>query len=62
MVNSSNFQKMVWQEIEKIPYGETKTYKDITHKQHEAHKKTNNTKRMNKQTKQRQRAKQTKLY
>ena len=29
MVNSSNFQKMVWQEIEKIPYGETKTYKDI---------------------------------
>ena len=29
MVNSSNFQKMVWQEIEKIPYGEIKTYKDI---------------------------------
>ena len=29
MKNSSNFQKMVWHEIEKIPYGETRTYKEI---------------------------------
>ena len=29
MKNSSNFQKMVWHEIEKIPYGETITYKKI---------------------------------
>ena len=29
MKQSSNFQEMVWQEIEKIPYGETRTYKDI---------------------------------
>ena len=26
---SSNFQKNVWHEIEKIPYGETRTYKEI---------------------------------
>ena len=29
MEYSSNFQKMVWHEIEKIPYGETRSYKDI---------------------------------
>ena len=29
MEYSSNFQKMVWHEIEKIPYGETRTYKEI---------------------------------
>ena len=29
MKNSSNFQKMVWKEIEKIPYGETRSYQDI---------------------------------
>ena len=29
MKHSSNFQIKVWQEIEKIPYGETRTYKDI---------------------------------
>ena len=29
MKYSSNFQKMVWHEIEKIPYGETRTYKEI---------------------------------
>ena len=29
MKHSSDFQIKVWQEIEKIPYGETRTYKDI---------------------------------
>ena len=29
MRNSSHFQKLVWKEIEKIPYGKTKSYKDI---------------------------------
>ena len=29
MKYSSNFQKMVWHEIEKIPYEETRTYKEI---------------------------------
>ena len=29
MVKSSHFQKLVWKEIEKIPYGKTKSYKDI---------------------------------
>ena len=29
MEYSSNFQKSVWHEIEKIPYGETRTYKEI---------------------------------
>tara|TARA_Y100000992_G_C20846637_1_gene296336 strand:- start:248 stop:514 length:267 start_codon:yes stop_codon:yes gene_type:complete len=29
MKNSSHFQKIVWREIEKIPYGETRSYKDI---------------------------------
>lgn len=29
MKYSSNFQIMVWKEIEKIPYGKTRTYKDI---------------------------------
>ena len=29
MKKPSHFQKLVWQEIEKIPYGETRTYKDI---------------------------------
>ena len=29
MEYSSNFQKNVWHEIEKIPYGETRTYKEI---------------------------------
>ena len=29
MKKPSNFQKLVWKEIEKIPYGETRSYKDI---------------------------------
>ena len=29
MKKSSNFQKLVWKEIEKIPYGDTRSYKDI---------------------------------
>ena len=29
MEKSSHFQKLVWKEIEKIPYGKTKSYKDI---------------------------------
>ena len=29
MKKSSYFQKIVWREIEKIPYGETRSYKDI---------------------------------
>ena len=29
MKKSSHFQKIVWREIEKIPYGETRSYKDI---------------------------------
>ncbi|MFL2715354.1 MAG: methylated-DNA--[protein]-cysteine S-methyltransferase [Gammaproteobacteria bacterium] len=29
MGKSSHFQKLVWKEIEKIPYGKTKSYKDI---------------------------------
>ena len=29
MRKSSHFQKLVWKEIEKIPYGKTKSYKDI---------------------------------
>ena len=29
MEKSSYFQKLVWKEIEKIPYGKTKSYKDI---------------------------------
>ena len=29
MKKSSHFQKIVWKEIEKIPYGETRSYKDI---------------------------------
>ena len=29
MKKSSHFQKLVWQEIEKIPYGKTTSYKDI---------------------------------
>ncbi len=28
-LKGTEFQKKVWQEIAKIPYGETKTYKDI---------------------------------
>ena len=29
MKKPSYFQKLVWQEIEKIPYGKTRSYKDI---------------------------------
>ena len=29
MKKPSNFQKLVWKEIEKIPYGDTRSYKDI---------------------------------
>ena len=29
MRKSSHFLKLVWKEIEKIPYGKTKSYKDI---------------------------------
>ena len=29
MKKPSHFQKLVWQEIEKIPYGKTMTYKEI---------------------------------
>ena len=29
MKKSSHFQRIVWKEIEKIPYGETRSYKDI---------------------------------
>ena len=29
MEKSSHFQKLVWKEIEKIPYRKTKSYKDI---------------------------------
>ena len=29
MKKPSHFQKLVWKEIEKIPYGETRSYKDI---------------------------------
>ena len=29
MKKPSHFQKLVWQEIEKIPYGKTRSYKDI---------------------------------
>ena len=29
MEKSSHFQELVWKEIEKIPYGKTKSYKDI---------------------------------
>ena len=29
MKKSSHFQRLVWREIEKIPYGETRSYKDI---------------------------------
>ena len=29
MKEPSHFQKLVWQEIEKIPYGKTRSYKDI---------------------------------
>ncbi len=29
MKTDSTFSKLVWKEIEKIPYGETKTYKEI---------------------------------
>jgi|TARA_B100001093_G_scaffold145314_2_gene137939 O-6-methylguanine DNA methyltransferase len=29
MEKSSHFQKLVWKEIEKIPYGKTKSYNDI---------------------------------
>jgi len=29
MKEPSHFQKLVWKEIEKIPYGETRSYKDI---------------------------------
>ncbi|MDR2158412.1 MAG: methylated-DNA--[protein]-cysteine S-methyltransferase [Holosporaceae bacterium] len=30
--NGSNFQLSVWEELKKIPYGETKSYKEIAHK------------------------------
>tara|TARA_B100000963_G_scaffold319567_1_gene301522 strand:+ start:305 stop:589 length:285 start_codon:yes stop_codon:yes gene_type:complete len=29
ILNGTNFQKMVWKEILKIPYGETRSYKQI---------------------------------
>lgn len=29
---ATDFQKMVWEEIDKIPYGKTVTYKDIAEK------------------------------
>ena len=28
-IEGTNFQLMVWREISKIPYGETRTYKDL---------------------------------
>jgi len=29
MIHNSNFEKSVFEQIDKIPYGETKSYKDI---------------------------------
>lgn len=31
-IKATNFQKSVWEELIKIPYGETRTYKDIAEK------------------------------
>lgn len=31
-ITGTNFQKSVWEELIKIPYGETRTYKDIAEK------------------------------
>jgi O6-methylguanine-DNA--protein-cysteine methyltransferase len=28
---ATEFQKLVWNEIDKIPFGETKSYKDIAY-------------------------------
>lgn len=32
VMNGTDFQKRVWEELENIPYGETATYKDIAEK------------------------------
>ena len=29
MIHSSNFEKLVFEQIDQIPYGETRSYKDI---------------------------------
>ena len=30
MKKPTDFQRLVWREIEKIPYGETRSYRDIS--------------------------------